>query len=309
MYHFIVNPNARTGKGRLIWNKLQTELDAAGIEYSVYFTEHTYHATEIVKSLTYDTILRKIIVVGGDGTMNEVINGIVNLDSVILGYIPAGSSNDLARSLGISSNPMTALNDILNPKYYTMMDIGELTYGNNKRRFDVSAGMGFDAAVCHMADKSKLKNKLNKIGLGKLTYFGIAIKQLFLRKPFKMTLTLDDVRKVTFNKVVFFAAHNHKYEGGGFMFCPKALMNDGMLDVIVADSIAPLRIAMLLPKAMKGKHVNARGIHIYRAARIDVVAASKEPVHMDGESGFFQTHISARCLEKRIKIITPREFN
>ena len=309
MYHFIVNPHARTGKGKEIWRKIETELDARGVEYSVYFTEHPYHATEIVKSLTYDNIQRKIVIVGGDGTMNEAINGMINIENVILGYIPAGSSNDLARSLGISHDPLKALEDILSPRYYTDMDLGEMTYGNNKKRFDVSCGIGYDAAVCHRALHSKLKKKLNKIKLGKLTYFGIAINQLFTRKPFKATVILDDVRKLKFNKVVFVAAHNHKYEGGGFMFCPDAVFNDGKLDVIIADSIRPLRIAMLLPKALKGKHVGKRGINIFRASKIEVISDTKEPVHTDGESGFFQNHISMKCLDKKVRIITPREFN
>ena len=306
MYHFIVNPNARTGKGKEIWKRIETELNATGTEYSVYFTKGVHHATEIVRGLTYDGIQRRIVVIGGDGTMNEVINGIVRPESVILGYIPAGSSNDLARSLGISSELYKALSDVLNPKYYFDMDIGELSFDGTVRRFAVSAGVGYDAAVCHQALNSRFKKKMNKLKLGKLTYFGIAIKQLFVRKPFGATLILDDSRKFRFEKVVFMAVHNQKYEGGGFMFCPDAVSNDGKLDIIIADRLPSIRIAMLLPKAFKGKHVGKKGIYIYRASKVELICDNKQPVHLDGESGGMRTGVMARLPGERVRIITSR---
>ncbi len=306
MYHFIVNPNARTGKGMELWKKVEVELNARGVEYSTYFTKRAHHATEIVRGLTYDGIKRNIVVIGGDGTMNEVLSGIVNIKDVTLGYIPAGSSNDLARSLGISSNPFKALADILDPKYFYEMDIGEVDFGGGvTRRFGVSAGVGYDAAVCHEALTSEFKKKMNKLKLGKLTYFGIAIKQLFIRKPFGATLILDDSRKFRFEKIVFMAAHNQRFEGGGFMFCPDAVSNDGKLDVIVADRLAPLRIAMLLPPAFKGGHVGKKGIYIYKASKIELICDNTQPVHLDGESGGIRERVVIKLLDQRVRIITP----
>lgn len=310
MYHFIVNPNAKTGRGGKIWGQIEKELKTRGIKYTVFFTEHNYHATEIAKSLTFDGIQRNIVVVGGDGTVNEVINGIIKLDSVVLGYIPAGSSNDLARSLGIPSDPIKALECILNPKYFTHMDIGEITYGNNIcRRFDVSSGIGFDAAVCYKVNNSSLKDKLNKLHLGKLVYFAVALQEIFGRKNFKANVIIDDVHKMNFNKVLFMAAMNQKYEGGGFKFCPKAQNNDGKLDLIIADSIAKLRVVAILPTAFKGWHVNFRGIHILRGSKIEVITKERQHVHLDGESGFLQSRVIFKCCSQQLKVITPVEFN
>ncbi len=90
------------------------------------------------------------------------------------------------------------------------------------------------------------------------------------------------------------------------MFCPDARSNDGMLDVIIADDLAPLRIAMMLPGAFKGKHVGKKGIHIFRASKIELITETKEPVHLDGESGGIRDHIIIRLLDKRVRMITSR---
>ncbi len=304
MYHFIVNPNARTGKGEKIWHMVETQLDAAGVDYSVYFTEHPRHGTELARKLTFDDIPRNMVVIGGDGTMNEVVNGIVNPKNLTLGYIPAGSSNDLARSLGIPSDPLEALDIILKPGSFMEMDIGVTRCGDVDRRFAVSSGVGYDAAVCHLAINSGFKKKLNKVRLGKLTYFGIALQQLFVRKPFGATLILDGTKEYKFNKVVFMAVHNQRYEGGGFKFCPEARSDDGVLDVIVADSLPPLRIAMLLPKAMKGEHIGKKGIYTFKASKVELKCDSPQPVHLDGEIGGVLSEVTVGLLEEKVRIIT-----
>ena len=304
MYHFIVNPNARTGKGEKIWHMVETQLDARGVDYSAYFTEHPRHGTELARKLTYDDIPRNLVVIGGDGSMNEVVNGIVNTKNLTLGYIPAGSSNDLARSLRIPSDPLEALEHVLAPKTFMEMDIGVTRCGDVDRRFAVSSGVGYDAAVCHVAINSGFKKKLNKLRMGKLTYFGIALQQLFVRKPFGATLILDGTKEYKFDKVVFMAAHNQRFEGGGFMFCPEAVSDDGLLDVIVADSLPPLRIASLLPGALKGKHIGKKGIYTFKASQVEIKCDSPQPVHLDGEIGGVLPEVKISCLKDKVRIIT-----
>ncbi|HOO28131.1 MAG TPA: diacylglycerol kinase family protein, partial [Lachnospiraceae bacterium] len=137
-----------------------------------------------------------IIVLGGDGTINEVLTGIRDYDLVTLGYIPAGSSNDLARDLMLARNPALALQAVLHPKEYTYMDVGVIRYQDDGKNFGVSAGIGYDAAICHEALHSGMKDFLNKLHLGKLTYVGIALKQLAKTKNSGCTVILDDSRKL-----------------------------------------------------------------------------------------------------------------
>ncbi|MGN1166568.1 MAG: diacylglycerol/lipid kinase family protein [Lachnospiraceae bacterium] len=303
MYTFIVNPNARTGLGHKVWKDLETHLQSQNVNYQVFFTKYQRHATEITKKVTSSNSHCTLIVLGGDGTVNEVINGISELPNVTLGYIPIGSSNDFSRGLKLSSNPLESLKHILSPSRFTYINIGTLNYGSGNRRFAVSSGIGFDAEVCHKISFSKLKIFLNKVKLGKLSYAGVAIQSILLQTPQKMTITLDNNRTVSFNKTYFAAFMNQKYEGGGFMFCPKAEPGDDILDLIVIEGLSKLKILFLLPTAFFGKHVYFRGIHTYQCKSAKIQSETALCVHTDGEDVFLQTEISGALESEKLRII------
>ena len=156
MYHFIVNPAARSGLGKETWRELRPLLDQKELPYQVHFTRYQTHATKIAKEITSDGARHILIVLGGDGTVNEVLNGICHLSQTELGYLPLGSGNDLASGLGLPADPKEALEKILTAPVRPV-DIGCIRYNGQSRRFIVSAGLGFDAAVCHQVMVSKLK--------------------------------------------------------------------------------------------------------------------------------------------------------
>ena len=304
MYTFITNPNARSGLGIQMWKSIELVLKEKNILYEVFFTKYQHHATKIVRQITADHEPHTIIVLGGDGTINEVISGIVDLAKVTLGYIPIGSSNDFARGLNLPTDPARALENILAPSHYTPLNIGVLEYEDKKRRFAVSTGIGFDAGVCHEVMVSKLKILLNKLKLGKLTYAGVALHRILTISPKKMTVTLDDERKIEFEKVYFATAMNLAYEGGGFKFCPKARPNDDLLDIIVVSDMTKLKILALLPTAFKGWHTHFKGIHIDSCRKIDIVSEVSLPIHTDGEPVFQRKHIQAYLEPEKIRLIS-----
>lgn len=304
MYTFIANPNARSGLGLKLWKEIEAILQQKNVCYQVLFTKYQHHATSLVRDLTSDLERHTIIVLGGDGTINEVINGITRLDKVTLGYIPLGSSNDFARGLGLPTDFKKALDNILTPSHYTYMDIGILNYEDKCRRFAVSTGIGFDADVCHQVMVTPLKSFLNRLKLGKLTYTGVALHRLLAMKPVQMTVTLDDNRQINYKNVYFAAAMNLRFEGGGFNFCPKADCTDGKLDIIVIADLPKLKILALLPTAFKGWHTIFKGIHISSCKRIDIVSERALPVHADGEPVFRQTNITARLEPEKLRIIS-----
>ncbi|MGF0033321.1 diacylglycerol/lipid kinase family protein [Bariatricus sp. SGI.154] len=306
MYTFIVNPNSRSGTGLRLWNSVESVLKARNVRYQVFFTKYQHHATGIARKLTSDLERHTIIALGGDGTINEVINGITSLSKVTLGYIPTGSGNDFARSLRLPTDPLKALDNILTPVNYTSINIGVLSYEDVKRRFAVSSGIGFDAGVCHEVMVSRLKILLNKIRLGKLTYVGIALKRIITLTPRSMTLLLDDERKIVFDRVYFATAMNLAYEGGGFKFCPKADSGDDLLDMIVISNMPKLKALSLLPTAFKGWHTRFKGVNTYTCKKIDIISEVPLPLHADGEPILSQTHMNV-CLEpEKLRIIgTP----
>lgn len=308
MYTFIVNPNARSGLGKRVWDKLETILIKEKIDYEIYFTKYQKHATRITEEITSGGKEHIIVALGGDGTVDEVVNGICNFDKTILGYIPIGSSNDFARGLSLPKKPLDALRTVLERPNLHAMNIGELTYKNKVRRFAVSAGIGFDADICHEAVVSHVKLFLNKLKLGKLTYVCIALHRLFVTKPCEVTVSMDEGEPIIFPSTYFVALMNNKYEGGGVKFCPDAKNDDDKLDVLVAANVSKLKVLCLIPLALFGWHTPFKGVHIYTCKNIDIRAAQAMPLHTDGEPIFLQHKISARCLPEKIRVITSKKL-
>ena len=234
MYYIIINPTSKSGMGKKFWKRIQPILEERQIEYQAIISKKAGHTEEIVSQLCQNRKEEKlhVIILGGDGTVNEAIQGIDDFSKVDISYIPTGSSNDLARDMGISRVPEEALDSILMRKREIYMDMGLLHYDEayvhgkeakvKDRRFVVGCGMGYDASVCAVANHSGIKSFLNRLKLGKLTYLGIAIKQLIGMKLIDAVITLDGDRVIPVKKMFFTVGMVHRYQGGGMLFCPKA---------------------------------------------------------------------------------------
>lgn len=312
MYCFIVNPNACSGKGRKIWERLAGILRQEQVAYKVFFTKGPGHATRIADMLCTKyapqaadagSPLCTIVAVGGDGTANEVISGLHDYSAIRFGYIPTGSGNDLARGLSLPTDPEAALAAILHPCAIRRIHSCCVRVNGKDRHFAVSTGIGFDAAVCHETFRSKIKPVLNRIGLGKLTYLGIALKQLLLLRPFSLTLVLDNKEPVTFPAVYFAAVMNLKYEGGGFMFCPDATAEDDLLDICLIEKMPKLKILLLLPTAFSGRHVGYKGVNILRCRRASLHAGCPQPVHTDGEAAAVYSSMDVSLSKEKLPFI------
>lgn len=312
MYHFIVNPASRSGQGAKYWNKIESYLKEHRIEYQAHISTHCGHVTKLMEELTKElsgtSEPLSVIILGGDGTVNEALQGILCFDKLTLGYIPTGSSNDLARDLGITKDPIAALERILhNPEIHNM-DIGIIEYYQNKedseskhsRRFAVSCSIGYDAAICEEVMHSRLKYVLNRIGLGKLVYLLIALKQLIRARSIDATLTLHDTnQEIPIHNLLFLAGMNHRFEGGGFMFAPTANDHDGFLDICCASNATKLKILRVLPTAYKGNHLRFPEVSDYHASSYSVKAECPLWIHVDGESIVMTDHITVSC-EKEV---------
>ena len=308
MYSFIVNPNSRSGQGREIWNHLRSIMESRGISYQYFLTEYVGLATEFARKIsssgTPDDPVT-LITVGGDGTIYEVLTGIEDLDNVIFGFIPTGSGNDFCRSMGLPSNPEEALFAILNKERIVPMDVPKIQLGAHAYRFGISAGMGYDAAICQEVLITPGKKFLNRLHLGKLTYLMVALKQFLFLTPSTVTVRTDTEGEQTFPKTWFATAMNQKYEGGGFKFCPDAKPDDGLLDVIVIAGISKFKMLLCLPSALWGGHTGIKGVHIFKCRDVHIRSDHPLPVHKDGESGGIQREFSVTIEKKPIKIIMP----
>ena len=300
---FIVNPASKTGRGIEIWQEVEKVLKGSEIEYEVYYTKRIGHGTELARKLTESEGEHMIVALGGDGTVNEVVNGIVRIKDTILGYIPTGSGNDLAGGLGLPTDPMTSIEHILENKSHLQVNIGVVEVEGMKRRFAVSSGMGWDAAICHEVAVSKLKKFLNKIKLGKLSYVAIAVKQIFAFKTAPMEIQIDGKAPMKFQKNFFSAVMNSPYEGGRVMMCPAASWSDDLLDICIVDSVPKLKLLLVIPLAYKGWHKFFKGVHIKRGEKMTLRSAKPLPMHVDGENFGYHTEATMYLEKEKLRII------
>lgn len=318
MYHIIVNPGARSGRGQKYWEKIKNVFEKQNTSYQVHFTKKHGDAAAIAKDL-YNTFqarneLLNLVILGGDGTTNEVLQGLPAFSNVCLSVIPVGSSNDFARDIPISKDVEEATEHILLKPTTLYMDIGIMHCENTlvrdgrmsipDRRFAVSSGAGYDAAICHEALSSGIKDFFNRIGLGKLTYLMISLKQLMKTKPVVGELTLGDSETIIhLDKMLFVAAMNTKYEGGGFMFAPDACKYDGMLDLCCVSNLSRRKVLKALPMALEGKHFSVEGIDFFRVKNYTLRTSAPVWIHTDGEVEEKADFISYSVLKEALRLV------
>ena len=306
MFYFIVNAVARSGKAEKTWEMLQNTIDAADIPYAVLKTQHTGHSTELAIEICEKAGENdKIIVFGGDGTLNGVINGLSEKNAPALGFIPFGSGNDFARGLGLPTDPNEALNAILHSKNVRTLDLGEVACGDNTRRFCISGGAGYDAGVCEELDRSRIKKILNKLHAGKLAYFVIGFKHWLSHPKVAGEIIVDGKDSIRFDRLSFVSAHNLKYEGGGYPFAPGADPEDGRLSLCIVAIRSRLKFfcALLPSKAKEGWHAKFKGTKLINCKNAVLKTEKKLAVHTDGEVLGKYDDITFRILPARLRLL------
>jgi YegS/Rv2252/BmrU family lipid kinase len=306
MLHIIENSSSGSDKKGILEQIIKPYLSDAGESYKIYLSKKPGDIARIAAEITASDETVRILLLGGDGSINELLSGIRDTKKVILSLIPTGSGNDFARSVGIPKDVKLALDIAVKRGRTSIIDLGEITYDDGtSRKFIISSGIGFDAAVCEEAMHSKLKKSLNKIKLGKLSYGLIAIKQIFGADRPDGSITFDGDEEIPLKKVLFSAFMNEPFEGGGFKFGPRASHTDGKLDICVVDSIPRLKFFLCLPFAFSGKHFMFSHVNEYRASRIHVHLTAPMWVHTDGEVTRQASDIDIRVLRSAINITMP----
>lgn len=306
MIYFIVNSTSRTGKGLDIWKQVRTHLKSNNVEFKAFETKYAGHATELarkISSLPDEEIT--LVTIGGDGTVNEVINGIADFSKIRFGVIPTGSGNDFARGLGLSNDPILQTDVIMNSIITETIDIGKVWWeGCDKPRyFAISAGVGLDAIVCKKALTSKLKKFLNKIHLGKLTYIILTIQTLFSMDTAEVKATLDDGEEVEFKKLIFAAAMNFRAEGGGVPMAPRADAKDGLLSMCIVHGIPKWVTFFCLPFLVLAKHEWIPGFDIINCKRCEIRLDKPVVLHEDGEYCADTDHVVMECMPEKLRLI------
>jgi len=270
-----------------------------------------------------DTVL---VVIGGDGTVNETVNGVQDFSSLKFAFIPTGSGNDLARGLGFSDRIsdeelQRMIRHIADGKILRHLDIGN-THINHRtdilsrqhpdevpddQRFLISSGMGFDAGVCEEALHSATKDFFNRMHLGKITYGAIAYRTL--RSVYAHKVQFDGVttdgKKVHMDHLLFASSFNLPYEGGGYRFAPDASGDDGSLMLVAIGDMPALQILWHFPGAHRGSHGYYDLPHVVHFSFRSMRIRTSEPLwlHTDGEVAMKTDDVTFSLLEDKLKLI------
>jgi diacylglycerol kinase (ATP) len=281
----IVNPNAGRQKGKHDWLTIASILAKNNIDYVSVFTKHRDHASKLAKKYIEDGY-HQIIVVGGDGTYNEVVNGIFSQNhipttAVTLAMIPVGTGNDWCRTFNVSTRYEEAIATISRQKEF-LQDAGKLKYvdsnGRTRERYFINmAGMGFDALVAKKTNIQKEAGKGNA-----LSYFINIFSSLFLNKTSRVSITLDD-REL--NPSVFsMSVGICQYNGGGMRQAPLASPDDGLFDITYIQPISKLKIIRSILKLLDGSYIELPEVSTFKSAYIRIESDSKVFIETDGES-------------------------
>lgn len=266
-YMLIVNPEAGSGKTMKVLPQIENILRTKKVKYEFHFTQEPMHATELVKEIgnQFDVLVS----VGGDGTINEVINGVPDF-KLPFGMIPIGTGNDFARSCSIPYDSIEEAVQILLNHDVKNIDVGEV----KGRKFVNVLGMGFEGQVNWNARKIQfIKGTLRYIlGIG---------YTLFAYKKIPMKLTLDG--KIFDDDIYLVSIGNGWNVGGGLQLTPTAKLDDGVFDVCYVKDISKWRIISNFSKLTKGTINELEEIEIFQAKHVKVESTVNIPFHFDGE--------------------------
>jgi len=305
----IVNPAASIGKCGKDWPEIQAILTNEGFDFDAILTTHHGHAIELVRDSIIEKGYTKIISIGGDGTNNEVINGIFTQDriptnEITMGTIPVGTGNDWRRTFGFPEDYLQIVKIIKEGKFIPH-DVGKVVYYNNgdsrTRFFLNAAGTGLNEMVCSRTNKLKSEGKG-----GSVRYMLNTASCLFSYKCIRIKLEIDD-QEVLEDEVLSVSIGNGRFNGGGMMMMPHAVPDDGLFDITVVKKVGMLKFAANIGNIYDGTFVDKlKEVSLYKGKKIRITSI---PAHMllletEGET-LTNSPFDFEMLPKAINMIIP----
>ena len=307
----VVNPMASVGKSGKDWPLIKQTLINEGIEFDDVLTEYPRHAIEIVRNAIVEKGYRKFISVGGDGTNNEVINGIFTQDAVptteiTMATMPIGTGNDWRRTFDIPLE-YDVVAKIIKAGHTFSHDIGKLTYYNDGdpkiRYFLNAAGTGLDQMVCNSTNMMKQQGKG-----GTIRYLISVVKCLLTYKVTHIQIEIDN--QIVFDdQILSVSVGNCRFNGGGMMMMPNAIPDDGQLDVTVIRKVSIFKFAANVKAIYDGTFIKKlKEVQTYRGKHIKIVSIPPHSllVETEGED-LNNSPFDFEILPKAINMVIPKD--
>jgi YegS/Rv2252/BmrU family lipid kinase len=286
-YVLLVNPSAGGGRVGELLPRAEAAMAANGLGYRLIRTRSLEHGVEEARAAAASGEIP--VVMSGDGLIGQVGGALAGGD-VPMAIMPGGRGNDLARVMGIPTEPAAAAALIARGTTRTI-DVGEV----NGNRFLCIASCGFDSDANRIANETKWLK-------GNLVYLYAALRALAAWKPARFTLTLDGERREVTGYAV--AAANSRAYGGGMFIAPSAELDDGLVDVVWTEQVGKLRFLSQLPKVFKGEHTRNPEVHEERAAEVVIEADRPFAVYADGDH-LTDLPATVRLLPGALRVVAP----
>jgi YegS/Rv2252/BmrU family lipid kinase len=282
----LVNPHSAGGRALKILPRVEAALDARRVPFRVVRTKSLDHGVD--KALGAVEAGELPVVISGDGLVGAIGGAMAGGDTP-LGIVPVGRGNDLARVLGIPTEPEEAVEVVLAGDTRTI-DIGEV----NGKPFLGIASFGFDSEANRIANESRMG--------GNLVYAYAALRALFAWKPARFTIAVGE-RRTRVEGYSVIVANNSAY-GGGMFVAPDARLDDGEFDVVTIARVGKMRFLSNLPKVFKGTHVGNEEVQVTRASRLTVSASRPFAVYADGEH-LTDLPADLRVIPSALRVLVP----
>jgi YegS/Rv2252/BmrU family lipid kinase len=285
---FVINPISGMVKKENVGNQISLYIDKEKFDYQIINTEYATHAIEITTQAVSNGA-DIIVAVGGDGSVNEVVNGLKG-SNVKLGIIPLGSGNGLARFLKIPFQIKTAI-EVLNKGNFTAVD----TVNVNDRVFLSIAGIGFDALV------AKRFAKYHKRGFW--SYFTIATKEYRMYRPKKYQLTLNG-ETITQRALMIVFANSDQF-GYNTSIAPHALINDGLIDVCILKKIPTYKMLFFIQLLFLKQLDKTKYLEIIKTDELWIERKRNKVVNIDGEPVRLTKNLHVKVNHLALNVIIP----
>lgn len=281
---FIINPEAGDGKTDNLWPKIEKELQQHSVSADKVYTAKKGDGMRLTRQ-ALDLGFERIVSVGGDGTLNEVVNGFFEEENLInpeavLGFIMTGRVNDFRKTVETPSDLEGSLTKLLHGKIHKV-DLVNVRYiaheGMINTRYSINmSSFGISGDVCRKVNNSKLGILLGGSGV----FFYESLSALAEYKNKNVVWKIDD-REETSGNIRLFAAANGKYAGGSMLFAPEAKIDDGFMDYLIVEDMNAMSSLLHLNRLYSGNYSGMAGVSTGRAKKIE--ADSRESVHLEIE--------------------------
>ena len=307
VWFVVVNPVSGGGRGERDWPRIASLLDEAGVAYTHKFAVLKNDVVSIVEKAVREGF-RKIMVVGGDGSMHEVLNALygqreVPMNQIVMGIIPVGTGNDWVRHCGIPHDYRSAVEvirsgrvygqDLIVARYQTAKGVGERVVAN-------IAGIGLDASVIEAVDRAGERGHK-----GRLTYLGCLIKTVLTHKARPYRIVIDG-REQMCDDLFSAAVGNNRFNGGGLEQLPCAVANDGLSEVMILRRLRLSSVPRALWRLLRGRINDIPEVLNCRCRTISFTSDVPRPVELDGELVGY-TAVDFVTLPSALQIMIPAD--